>query len=143
VDRVRLGEITPEKAAGGAVGFLPDGELPMLGALWLTQDFDSEELRQLAGLNKSDGAEARRQLPSVLASLGHTQLDSGRPFDQLPWRGYWQSIEWAQRVVDDLLSPYAAAQRVIEVAGDVDGLWEPAGAAVLMGQSSARLSRAR
>lgn len=125
--------ITPETAAHGATDTVPDQDLPMLGAIWLARGFDSEPLRTLAGLTRGDGAEARRLLPQVLSSLGRATTHSGNPYDELPWRGYWSHIEWAQRVMDDLLSPYAAAQRVLEVAGDVPDLWDPAGGDEIVG----------
>lgn len=53
-------------------------------------------------------------------------------FEELPWLGYWDQIAWAKEQVDRLLAPYAAAQHVIEVAGDVPDLWVPAGGERLM-----------
>lgn len=47
--------------------------------------------------------------------------------EEVPWLGYWYLIAWAQEQVDRLLSPYAAAQEVIDVASDVPDLWIPAG----------------
>jgi hypothetical protein len=63
-------------------------------------------------------------MPAVLDSLGHSPIDGGS-WDSSPWRGYWTSIGWAVREMDRKLSPYAAAQRVIDVVGDVPDLWEP------------------
>jgi hypothetical protein len=43
----------------------------MLAAVWLAQGYDSEELRELAGLTRHDSRqEGRLLLPGVLASLG-------------------------------------------------------------------------
>lgn len=123
--------MTPDQAARGAA-FVPDKDLPMLAARWLADGLDSEPLRALAALTRRDRVEARRLLPEVLSSLGIRVPRSDTPWDQLPWRGNWSGIEWAQRELDHRLSPYAAAQRVLEVAGDVPGLWEPAGGAEIM-----------
>jgi hypothetical protein len=62
----------------------------------------------------------------VLVSVGYLVPDIIDPFDRQPWRGYWGRIRWAQRGMDGLMSPYAAAQVVLEVVGDVDGLWQAA-----------------
>src|SRR5207248_6306040 len=104
MDRPRLAAMTPQRAARGAAGSLPDADLPMLAAEWLAQGFDSEPLRELAGLSRNDGAEARRLLPVALESLGHPIRELTFPYDELPWRGYWNQIAWAQDVMDDLLS---------------------------------------
>jgi hypothetical protein len=52
--------------------------------------------------------------------------------EEIPWLGYWYQIAWARDEMDRLLAPYAAAQRVVEVAGDVPDLWVPAGGERLM-----------
>jgi hypothetical protein len=63
----------------------------------------------------------------VLSSLGWPMRDVRNSPEEIPWLGYWYRIEWAQVQMDRLLSPYAAAQEVIDVAGDVPELWMPAG----------------
>ena len=96
----------------------------MLAAVWLAQGYDSEELRELAGLTRQEGRqEARLLLPGVLASLGWPLQGQ-----ELLWLGYWSVIEWARDYMDHLLTPYAAAQKVIEIAHDEPDLWVPAGA---------------
>jgi hypothetical protein len=100
----------------------------MLAAVWLAQGYDSKELRALAGMTRQEARQAGRQLlPAVLASLGWPMR-----VEDIAWLGYWREIEWAQKQVDRLLSPYAAAQKVIEIAGDVPDLWVPAGGERLM-----------
>lgn len=127
-----LSAISPE-AARWEADTVQDADLPMLAALWLVDGYDSAQLRDLAGLTKRDGAEARTLLPDVLVSLGYPVPDIIDPYDREPWRGYWGRIRWAQRGMDGLMSPYAAAQVIIEVAGDVEGLWEAARGQALMG----------
>jgi hypothetical protein len=116
-------EISPEEASRSGAGQIRDEELPMLAAVWLAQGYDSDELRGLAGLTRQEARQTgRRLLPDVLASLGWP------PRDHRPRLDYWHQIEFAQAEMDRLLAPYAAAQRVIEVAGDVPDLWAPVGA---------------
>lgn len=100
----------------------------MVAAFWLTQGHDSEELRELAGLTRQ-GARwgGRRLLPGVLVSLGLTTLERWSAPKEMPWLGYWDSIAWAREQAGRLLTPYATAQYVIEVASDVPDLWAPAG----------------
>lgn len=126
-----LSAITPE-AARWEADTVQDADLPMLAALWLADGYDSAQLRDLAGLTKRDGAEARALLPEVLVSLGCPIPDIIDPYDRQPWRGYWGRIRWAQRGMDGLMSPYAAAQVILEVAGDVEGLWQAARGQELM-----------
>jgi hypothetical protein len=123
--------ITPQAASRGAADWIPDQRLPLLAAQWLADGLDSPELRDLAGLGRRDGVEARRMLPGVLASLGHPVCGYDNPYDQAAWRGYWGGLAWARYAMDDRLTPYAAAQHVIEIAGDVPDLWQPAGGAAL------------
>jgi hypothetical protein len=105
----------------------------MLAAVWLAQGYDSEELRELAGLTRHDSRqEGRLLLPGVLASLGCPLRDQDDAREELPWLGYWSRIAWARDEMDRLLAPYAAAQVVIEVADDEPDLWVPAGADRLM-----------
>lgn len=121
-------EISPEEASKSGAGYIRDEDLPMLAAVWLAQGYDSEELRQLAGLTRQEAREGGRQLMAgVLSSLGWPMRDWRNALEEIPWLGYWYQIAWAQEQVDRLISPYAAAQRVIEVAGDVPDLWVPAG----------------
>jgi hypothetical protein len=123
-----LPEITPEEASRSGAGDIRDENLPMLAAVWLAQDYDSEELRKLAGLTRQEARQGGRQLlAGVLSSLGWPMRDWRNAPEELPWLGYWYRIAWAQEQMDRLLTPYAAAQRVIEVAGDVPDLWGPAG----------------
>jgi hypothetical protein len=126
-------EISPEQASRSGAGYVRDEDLPMLAAVWLAQGYDSEELRELAGLTRQEARQdARPLLAGVLSSLGWPMRDCLNPAEELPWLGYWHEIEWAQKQMDRLLSPYAAAQKVIEVAGDVPDLWVPAGGERLM-----------
>jgi hypothetical protein len=67
---------------------------------------------------------ARSRLVGVLASLGFELRPSAEsPWDEQPWWGYWGLIAWARDQMDRRLSPCAAAQRVLEVIGDVPDLW--------------------
>lgn len=107
--------------------------MPALAAGWLADGYDSEELRELAGLSAQESRQlGRRLFGSVLASLGYPIRDWRNPFEELPWRGYWNQIEFAQYEMDRQLTPYVAAQRVMEVAGDVPDLWAAAGGDQLM-----------
>jgi hypothetical protein len=72
-------------------------------------------------------------LAAVLASLGfELRPIATSPWEELPWRGYWGLIAWARDEMDRRLSPYAAAQRVLEVVGDVPELWAPGRGEALM-----------
>jgi hypothetical protein len=123
-------DVTPEQAARGRV--VPDRDLPMLAAEWLTKGWDGPKLRELAGLTTRDVNEASELLPQVLAELGHPVSTVDNPWDDLPWRGYWDHIWWLVNEMDRSHSPYASAQRVLEVASDVPDLWEPARGDALM-----------
>jgi hypothetical protein len=126
-------EISPEEASRSGAGQIRDDVLPMLAAVWLAQGYDSEELRELAGLTRQEAHQAgRRLLLGVLASLGWPLRDWRNAPEEIPWLGYWYQIAWARDEMDRLLAPYAAAQRVVEVAGDVPDLWVPAGGERLM-----------
>ena len=119
-------EISPEQASktGGPVR---DEDLPMLAAVWLVQGYDSAELRELAAMTRKQARQdGRRLLADVLSSLGWPMRDWRNAADEVPWLGYWYRIEWAQVQMDRLISPYAAAQEVIDVASDVPDLWVPA-----------------
>ena len=53
-----------------------DEDLPMLAAIWLARGYDSEELRELAGLTRQEAREGgRRLLAGVLSSLGWPMRD--------------------------------------------------------------------
>ena len=122
-----LSEISPEQASKSG-GYVRDEDLPMLAAEWLAQGYDSDELRELAGMTRQEAREGgRRRMADVLSSLGWPMRDWRNAAEEIPWLGYWSEIEWAQVQTDRLLSPYAAAQEVIDVAGDVPDLWIPAG----------------
>jgi hypothetical protein len=122
-----LPEISPEEASRSG-GHVRDEDLPMVAAVWLAQGYDSDELRELAGMTRQEARQGgRRLLADVLSSLGWPMRDWQNSTEEIPWLGYWYRIEWAQAQTDRLLSPYAAAQAVIEVAGDVPDLWIPAG----------------
>jgi hypothetical protein len=128
-----LPDISPEAASRGSAGHLPDELLPVLAAVWLTQNYDSEELRELAALSWQESRQAgRRRFGQVLASLGYPLREWRDALQELPWLGYWGQIEFAQAEMDRRLTPYAAAQRVVGVAGDVPDLWGPAGGERLM-----------
>lgn len=106
----------------------------MLAAHWLVDGWDSGLLRDLAVMSRKNArAGARSRLPAVLASLGfELRPIATSPWEELPWRGYWGLIAWARDEMDRRLSPYAAAQRVLEVVGDVPELWEPGRGEALM-----------
>jgi hypothetical protein len=116
-------DITPEQASHGRP--IRDADLPMLAAHWLTQGYDSPLLRELAGLSHNQATEAREMFGAVLAELGHPIAQSDWPYEQLPWRGCWEEIWWAIDRMDKTHAPYASAQRVLEVLGDVPDLWGP------------------
>ena len=115
--------LTPELASRGGADDVMDEVLPMLAAQWLIDGWDSAQLRDLAAMSRKEAREgARRQLAAVLASLGFDLRPVATfPWEELPWRGYWALIVWARDEMDRRLSPYAAAQRVLEVVGDVPG----------------------
>lgn len=116
-------DVTPEQASHGRL--VKDQDLPMLAARWLTQGFDSPTLREIAGLPARQGTEARQSFSIALSELGYPVPVSDVPWDDLPWRGYWDSIWWAVDRTDKTHSPYAAAQHVIEILDDVPDLWGP------------------
>jgi hypothetical protein len=64
------GDLTPSSAAAGALDRLPVADWPMLAAYWLADGFDSEVLRELAGLSRQDTAQARELMPLALDSIG-------------------------------------------------------------------------
>jgi hypothetical protein len=122
-----LPEISPELASMSG-RHVRDEDLPMLAAVWLAQGYDSGELRELAGMTRQEARQGgRRLMAGVLSSLGWPMRDWRNSPEETPWLGYWYRIEWAQVQIDRLLSPYAAAQVVIDVAGDVPDLWVAAG----------------
>ncbi|MFG1818703.1 hypothetical protein ACGFIF_33415 [Kribbella sp. NPDC049174] len=123
-------DIIPEQASHGQV--VPDAELPMLAAHWLAAGYDSPLLRELAGLTRRQATEAGQMLDAVLAELGHPTVIVDDPFEQLPWRGYWHHIWWAIDQMDKTHIPYASAQRVLEVLGEVPDLWRPGRGAQLI-----------
>lgn len=126
-------EISPEEASRSGAGYVRDEDLPMLAAVWLAQGHDSGELRELAGMVRQEARQGGRQiLAGVLSSLGWPMRDWRNAPEEIPWLGYWYRIAWAQEQVDRMLTPYAAAQQVIEVAGDVPDLRVPAGGERLM-----------
>lgn len=126
-------EISPEEASRSGAGYVRDEDLPMLAAVWLAQGHDSGELRELAGMARQEARQGGRQLlAGVLSSLGWPMRDWRNAPEEIPWLGYWYRIAWAQEQVDRMLTPYAAAQQVIEVAGDVPDLRVPAGGERLM-----------
>jgi hypothetical protein len=116
-------DVTPEQASHGRV--IPDADLPMLAAQWLVEGYDSPLLREMAGLSRRQSTEARQMFEAVLAELGHRVGATDSPYDELPWRGYWEQIWWAVDQMDKTHSPYASAQRVVEVLSDVPDLWDP------------------
>lgn len=128
-----LPEISPQEASRSGAGNVRDEDLPMLAAVWLAQGYDSDELRELAALTRHEARQGgRRLLAGVLSSLGWPMRDWRNAAEEIPWLGYWYLIAWAREQVDRMLTPYAAAQQVIEVAGDVPDLWVPAGGERLM-----------
>jgi hypothetical protein len=90
---------------------------PGLCWLWAQSSSSSWTHRQ--------GTEARQAFPALLAELGHPMVTNDFPYDDLPWRGYWDQIWWAVDQMDRTHTPYASAQRVLEVLDDVPDLWGP------------------
>jgi hypothetical protein len=123
-------DATPAEVSQGRT--VRDADLPMLAALWLTRGFDSPLLRELAGLTRHQATEAAGMLAAVLAELGHPPADVRVPYDELAWCGYWEQIRWSVEQMDRSFSPYASAQRVLDVLGDVPDLWGPGGGEQLM-----------
>jgi hypothetical protein len=120
-------EISLEQASRSGARSVRDEDLPMLAAVWLTQGYDSEELRELAGMTRREARQAgRRLLAGVLSSLGWPMRDPPDA-DADPWLGYWGRISWALDEMDRDLAPDAVAQVVLEVAYEVPELWVPAG----------------
>ncbi|CAN5402227.1 hypothetical protein BH10ACT8_BH10ACT8_23110 [soil metagenome] len=115
----RFDFVKPAEAGRGRL--LPDRDLSMLAAEWLAAGYDSPALVELASLHPADLGEARSLFEATLTELGHPRALT----DEDSWRGHWGFIDWARNQMDLTHSPYAAAQRVLEVIGDVDGLWEP------------------
>ncbi|CAN5268642.1 hypothetical protein BH09ACT11_BH09ACT11_13010 [soil metagenome] len=115
--------ITPEQMSHGRV--VRDDDLPGLAAQWLVEGYDSPLLRELAGLTRREAMQARQLLPQVVAELGHPITANDFPYEGLPWRGYWEGIWWAVDQMDKTHSPYASAQHVLEILGDLPDLWEP------------------
>lgn len=72
------GEIpTPESvAAWVALDTLPSERIPLWAAHWLTQGYDGETLRVLAGLSGADPHEVRDILPAALTYCGAAIPDS-------------------------------------------------------------------
>lgn len=62
---------------------------------------------------------------AVLAELGHPVVAIDSPYEELPWRGYWEQIWWAVDQMDKTHTPYASAQRTVEVLSNVPDLWGP------------------
>ena len=104
----------------------------MLAAQWLVEGYDSPLLRELASLNAREALQGGVRLADVLAELGFPMRDSDSPDEDQPWRGQWEGIWWAVDRMDRTHAPYASAQYVLEILGDVDGLWEPGGGEHLM-----------
>lgn len=115
--------ITPEQISHGRD--LRDEDLPGLAAQWLVHGYDSPLLRELAGLTRREAMQARQLLPQVVAELGHPITANDFPHEYQPWRGHWEGIWWAVDHLDKTHSPYASAQYVLEILGDVPDLWEP------------------
>jgi len=56
-------EISPEEASKSGAGYVRDEDLPMLAAVWLAQGYDSDELRELAGLLTARGCRPTWTMP--------------------------------------------------------------------------------
>jgi hypothetical protein len=123
-------DITPEQASRGLI--IPDTDLPMLAAQWLVAGCDLPGVRELVALSHYEGLEARRALAAVLAELGFPVRDSKFPYEEL--RGAATGVASGVRVdrMDHTHTPYASAQYVLEILGDVEDLWEPGGGKRLM-----------
>ena len=125
--------LTPEAVAFGLLSGIPDDQLPMLAAEWLASGYDSDQLREVAGMSRREGLEARRLFPELLASLGYDVRERDNPWDDSPWRGHWGRIAWCiAQMTAGRFAPYATAQMVLEAIGDVNDLWEPGGGQYLM-----------
>lgn len=87
----------PSDAALGATQGLPDADLPMLAARWLSEGWDSELLVEMAGMSRADArVGARRLLPAVLESLG---VEVGDDWRDSPAGRCAAKIGWAMRLV--------------------------------------------
>jgi hypothetical protein len=62
--------VRPEQAAAGALDHRPVDQWPRLAAHWLAAGFDSEPLRQLAGLRSWETGAALALMPAALRSIG-------------------------------------------------------------------------
>jgi hypothetical protein len=123
-------DVTPEEASHGRV--IPDRDLPMVGAQWLVDGYDSPLLRELASLTSRRALEGEVRLADVLAELGHPIRRVRSPCEELPWRGQWKGIWWAVDRMDRTHRPYASAQYVLEIIGDYEALWELGGGEAFM-----------
>ncbi len=124
-------DVTPEQASHGRD--IPDRDLPILAAQWLVDGYDSPLLREMASLTSNQALEGQVRLADVLAELGYPIRGVRSPYEELPWRGQWEGIWWAVDRMDRTHRPYASAQYVLEIVGDHEDLWEPAGGESLMG----------
>jgi hypothetical protein len=104
--------LSPRDAAAGSTEYVPDERLPMLAAAWLAEGWNSEALVELASMSAVQArTEARRLLPTVLASLGVSKPYSLA--DEAAAR-YAALVAWAVREMDGRFVPYSAAQKVLE-----------------------------
>ncbi len=121
--------VSPDEVTFGLLSGIPDDQLPMLAAEWLASgDYDSDLLREVAGMSRREGLDARRLFPELLASLGYEVRERDHPWDDSPWRGRWGRIAWCvAQMTAGRFAAYATAQMVLDVIGDVNELWEPGG----------------
>lgn len=61
----------PAEAAAGGLDLVSVEEWPMLAAWWLAAGFDSELLREFAGLGAADALASRDLMREVLGSIGY------------------------------------------------------------------------
>lgn len=101
---------------------MPDSDLPLLAARWLTEGWESELLVELAGMARSEAhLDAHRLLPLVLSSLG---FDASAEFRSTGLGRYTALVGWAVRAMDGPFIPYSAAQKVLEAVDDDPAAFE-------------------
>jgi len=68
--KIRYLRVRPEQAAAGALDDVPLSQWPRQAARWRAAGFDSEPLRELAGLRPGNAGAALYLLPDALRSIG-------------------------------------------------------------------------
>jgi hypothetical protein len=121
--------VIPSPEQGAALrhlGMLSTDEVPMVAAHWLT-DYDSPELRRLAGLNGSEGWLIDRLWPEALSGLGVAVLSDERAWD-LSVAFQLAAFRAGDRSMNDVMSQVIRAYiesdypRHVPEAGELYGL---------------------